>query len=121
MARAPTTLDAFNAIAEPKRRQVLKVLAGGEQGVNEMVAVLGWRQPQVSKHLGVLRRVGLVGVRRDGRRQVYTLNAGKLKPIHDWVKTFERFWSRHLDAIKSLAEAKAKNLKTPNKRSDSHG
>lgn len=108
MARAPTTLDPFNAVAEPKRRQVLDVLSRGELPVNDLVGILGWHQPQVSKHLGVLRQVGLVDVRRDGRRQFYTLNAGRLRPIHDWVKTFEKFWSQHLQAIKALAEAKAK-------------
>jgi DNA-binding transcriptional ArsR family regulator len=106
MPRAPTTLDPFNAIAEPKRRQMLDVLTEGEMPVNEIVLKLGWRQPQVSKHLGVLRQVGLVNVRRDGRQQLYTLNADGLKPIHDWVKTYERFWSDHLHRIKAAAEAK---------------
>jgi DNA-binding transcriptional ArsR family regulator len=100
---------------------VLDLLSRGEQGVNEMVGILGWRQPQVSKHLGVLRQVGLVDVRRDGRRQVYTLNAAELKPVNEWVKTFERFWTRHLHSIKQRAEAKAKNLTNTHKRSDSHG
>jgi DNA-binding transcriptional ArsR family regulator len=109
MARAATTLDSFNAIAEPKRRQVLDVLAAGERPVNFIVETLGWRQPQVSKHLGVLRQVGLVDVRREGRQQMYKLNADQLKPIHDWVKTYERFWEHHLDRIKAVAEAKAKN------------
>ena len=94
--------------------------------MNEIVSTLGWPQPQVSKHLGVLRQVGLVDVRRDGRRQIYKLNAGRLKPVHDWVKTYERFWTGHLQRIKDAAEAKAKRLadlhsKTPNNRSDSHG
>jgi DNA-binding transcriptional ArsR family regulator len=125
MARAPTTLDPFNAIAEPKRRRVLDVLQQGERPVNDLVQILGWRQPQVSKHLSVLRQVGLVNVRRQGRQQVYTLNAGRLKAVHDWVRTFERFWTRHLQSIKAIAEAKAKTLgnsnsKNPN-RSDSHG
>jgi DNA-binding transcriptional ArsR family regulator len=109
MARAATTLDSFNAIAEPKRRRVLDVLADGERPVNYIVETLGWRQPQVSKHLGVLRQVGLVDVRREGRQQMYKLNADQLKPIHDWVKTYERFWEHHLDRIKAVAEAKAKN------------
>lgn len=126
MARAPTTLDPFNAIAEPKRRRVLDILGDGEWPVNDIVSTLGWPQPQVSKHLGVLRQVGLVDVRRDGRRQIYKLNAGRLKPVHDWVKTYERFWTGHLQRIKDAAEAKAKRLadlhsKTPNNRSDSHG
>lgn len=126
MARAPTTLDPFNAVAEPKRRQVLDVLAGGEMQVNGIVTTLGWPQPQVSKHLGVLRQVGLVDVRREGRKQMYKLNAGNLRPIHDWVKTYERFWTHQLQRIKAVAEAKAKILnspqpQTPKQRSDSHG
>jgi len=124
MARAPTTLDSFNAIAEPRRRQVLDILAAGELQVNDMVRTLGWPQPQVSKHLGVLRRVGLVRSRRDGRRQVYVINAEKLKPIHDWVKSFERLWSRHLQNIKSVAEARARaaqSQKNSTTRRDHHG
>jgi DNA-binding transcriptional ArsR family regulator len=108
MARAPTTLDPFNAIAEPKRRRVLDVLSRGERPVNDLVATLGWPQPQVSKHLGVLRQVGLVAVRREGRQQMYKINAIQLRPIHDWVKTYERFWDSHLDGIKKVAEARAK-------------
>ena len=107
MPRARTTLDSFNAIAEPKRRRVMDALAGGELPVNDIVARLGWPQPQVSKHLGVLRQVGLVRVRRDGRLKMYTLNASGLKPIHDWTKTFERFWDTQLERIKRAAEAKA--------------
>ncbi|HEY1923090.1 MAG TPA: metalloregulator ArsR/SmtB family transcription factor [Tepidisphaeraceae bacterium] len=123
MARAATTLDPFNAIAEPKRRRVLDVLAGGELQVNGIVKTLGWPQPVVSKHLGVLRQVGLVDVRREGRRQMYKLNAENLRPIHDWVKTYERFWSHQLQRIKVVAEAKAKipNSETSNNRSDSNG
>jgi DNA-binding transcriptional ArsR family regulator len=113
MARAATTFDPFNAIAEPKRRQVLDVLVGGELAVNGIVKTLGWPQPQVSKHLGVLRQVGLVDVRREGRKQMYKLNAGNLRPIHDWVKTYERFWTHQLQRIKAVAEAKAKNLNPP--------
>ena len=111
MARAATTLDPFNAIAEPKRRRVLDLLVDGEQQVNDLVHTLGWPQPQVSKHLGVLRRVGLVNVRRDGRRQMYKLNAAQLKPIHDWIKSYERFWTQHLHRIKQIAEAKANQTK----------
>ena len=110
MARAPTTLDAFNAIAEPRRRRVLDLLTAGECAVNDLVANLGWPQPQVSKHLGVLRKVGLVRVRREGRQQMYKINAASLKPIHDWVKNFERFWDTHLDRIKTTAEARAKKM-----------
>ena len=108
MARALTTLDVFNAIGEPRRRQVLDSLAGKEQPVNDLVCSLGWPQPQVSKHLGVLKKVGLVSVRQVGRQRLYTLNAQKLQPVHDWVKSFERFWDHQLGRIKELAERKAK-------------
>ncbi len=86
MARAATTADAFNAVAEPRRREILDLLAGGERPVNDLVALLGLAQPLVSKHLRVLREVGLVDVRGDGRQRVYRLNAGPLKPIYDWVQ-----------------------------------
>ena len=108
MPRAATTLDPFNAVAEPRRRQVLDLLSQGERPVNDMVLSLGWSQPQVSKHLGVLRKVGLVSVRKEGRERVYKLNGEPLKPIHDWVKTYERFWKHQLDRIKERAEEKAK-------------
>src|SRR5262249_29721415 len=107
MARAPTTADAFNAVAEPRRRQILDLLAGGERPVNDVVASLGLAQPQVSKHLRVLREVGLVGVRGSGRQRVYRLNADQLRPIYDWVRTFERFWDHQLDRIKERAERRA--------------
>jgi len=107
MARSPTTSDAFNAVAEPRRRQILDLLARGERPVNYVVASLGLAQPQVSKHLRVLRKVGLVSVRGAGRERLYKMNADRLKPIHDWVKTFERFWDHHLDRIKERAERKA--------------
>jgi DNA-binding transcriptional ArsR family regulator len=107
MPRALTTLDAFNAIAEVKRRQVLNVLAAGERPVNDLVESLGWPQPQVSKHLGVLKKVGLVSVRHVGRQRVYRMHGERLKPIHDWVQTFDRFWTEHLDQIKTRAEQKA--------------
>jgi DNA-binding transcriptional ArsR family regulator len=112
MARAPTTLDPFNAVAEPKRRQVLDVLAKGERPVNELVHSLGWPQPQVSKHLSVLRKVGLVSERREGRQRIYTLNAERLKPIHEWVKDYERFWGHQLMRIKARAEQKQQSSKT---------
>ena len=92
MARSPTTSDAFNAVAEPRRRQILDLLAGGERSVNDLVASLGLAQPQVSKHLRVLREVGLVTVRGAGQQRLYTLNAERLKAIYDWVRTFEPFW-----------------------------
>src|SRR5580765_5641039 len=104
MARAATTTDAFNAVAEPRRRAILDVLAGGERPVNDLVRVLGLGQPQVSKHLRVLREVGAVDVREDGRRRLYRLNGHALKPIHDWVKTYERTWSERFDRLDVVLE-----------------
>jgi DNA-binding transcriptional ArsR family regulator len=111
MPRAPTTLDAFNAIAEPKRREVLAAIAnrGGDTAVNDLVETLGWPQPQVSKHLAVLREVGLVAVRREGRERRYSVIGAQLKTIHDWTAMFERFWQSQLDRIKAKAEAKARS------------
>jgi len=116
MARAATTLDPFNAVAKPRRRIVLGALAHGECPVNEMVHLLGWPQPQVSKHLGVLRKVGLVNVRREGRQRLYSVNGEQLKPIHDWVNTFERFWQRQLERIRQLTEEKVKATNQPVKK-----
>ena len=99
MARAATTADAFNAVAEPRRRQILDVLAGGERPVNDLVQQLGLAQPQVSKHLRVLREVGAVDVRDEGRKRLYRLNGHALKPIHDWVKDYERTWSERFDEL----------------------
>jgi DNA-binding transcriptional ArsR family regulator len=99
MARAATTADAFNAVAEPRRRQILDVLADGERPVNDLVRVLGLAQPQVSKHLRVLREVGAVDVREDGRRRLYRLNGQALKPIHDWVQPYERLWSERFEQL----------------------
>src|SRR5271154_825561 len=107
MARLSTTSDAFNAVAEPRRRPILALLIQGERPVNDMVSTLGLAQPQVSKHLRVLREVGLVTVRGSGQQRLYQLNAERLKAIHDWVKTFEPFWDRQLDRIKERAERKA--------------
>ena len=104
MARSPTTSDAFNAVAEPRRRQILDLLALGERPVNDMVHLLGMGQPQVSKHLRVLREVGLVTVRGVGQQRLYTLNAERLKAIYDWVRAFEPFWDHQLDRIKVRAE-----------------
>jgi DNA-binding transcriptional ArsR family regulator len=104
MARAATTADAFNAVAEPRRRQILDALAGGERPVNDLVRLLGLAQPQVSKHLKVLREVDLVGVRDEGRRRMYRLNGRPLKPIHDWVKTYERTWSERFEAMDVVLE-----------------
>jgi DNA-binding transcriptional ArsR family regulator len=102
MARAATTTDVFNAVAEPRRREILDVLAGGERSVNDLVALLGVAQPQVSKHLRVLREVGLVDVRDERRQRIYHLNGPALKPIHDWVKRYEQTWNARLDALDDL-------------------
>ena len=117
MPRAPTTLDPFNAVAEPKRRRVLETLADGEMPVNDIVGTLGWPQPMVSKHLGVLKEVGLVMVREDGRQRYYRINGEVLKPIYDWTKTFEKFWTIQLDRIKERAERRAKEQAKKEKRS----
>jgi DNA-binding transcriptional ArsR family regulator len=108
MGRASTTSDAFNAVAEPRRRQILNLLALGEKPVNDMVRSLGLAQPQVSKHLRVLRAVELVSVRGSGQQRLYKLNADRLKAIYDWVRTFEPFWDHQLDRLKVRAERKAK-------------
>ena len=102
MARAATTADAFNAIAEPRRRAILDALGGEERSVNDLVSLLGLAQPQVSKHLRVLREVGAVDVREDGRRRLYRLNGKALKPIHDWVKSYERLWSERFDELDAV-------------------
>ena len=115
MARAATTTDAFNAVAEPRRRQILDVLAGGERRVNDLVALLDLAQPQVSKHLKVLREVGLVRVREEGRERIYRLDGSSLKPIHDWVKNYERIWTERFDALDDvLDELKAKEKEDGN-------
>jgi DNA-binding transcriptional ArsR family regulator len=102
MARAATTTDAFNAVAEPRRRQILDLLAAGELPVNDLVRTLGVAQPLVSKHLRVLREVGLVDVRDEGRRRMYRLNGQPLKPIYDWVKTYEQSWSRRFERLDAV-------------------
>ena len=104
MARAATTTDVFNAVAEPRRRQILDALAGGERPVNDLVGTLGLAQPQVSKHLRVLREVGAVDVRDEGRQRLYRLNGHALKPIHDWVKGYERSWSERFDELDAVLE-----------------
>ena len=104
MARAATTADAFNAVAEPRRRQILDVLAGGEHAVNDLVEQLGLSQPQVSKHLRVLRQVGLVEAREDGRQRFYRLNSMPLKPIHEWVRNYERLWNERFEALDEILE-----------------
>ncbi len=107
MPRAATTTDAFNAIAEPRRRQIIDALVDGRaHPVGEVVERLRMPQPAVSKHLGVLRRVGLVSMTKHGRLRLYHLNARELKPVHDWVKIYERFWTHQLKRIKERAEHK---------------
>jgi DNA-binding transcriptional ArsR family regulator len=109
MPRAATTSDVFNAIAEPRRRQILELLARrGALTVSAFVLALGLAQPAVSKHLGVLRKVGLVSVNKHGQQRVYSLEADELKTVYDWAKTFERFWSHQLDRIKQRAERNAR-------------
>ena len=104
MARAATTADAFNAVAEPRRREILDALTDGERPVNDLVELLGLAQPQVSKHLRVLREVGVVHVRDQGRQRLYRLNGHALKPIHDWVKSYEHTWSDRLDRLDAVLE-----------------
>src|SRR5262245_24794420 len=120
MARSPTTSDAFSAIAEPRRREILGAMekSDRERDVTWLVDKLGWPQPQVSKHLGVLRKVGLVSVVRKGKRRMYSLNAQELRPVYDWVKSYERFWKHQLQRIKERAEqmereSKLKERKPP--------
>lgn len=102
MARAATTTDVFNAVAEPRRRQILDLLAEGERPVHDLVRLLGLGQPQVSKHLRVLRAVGAVEVREAGRQRVYRVNGAALKPIHDWVRRYERTWEERFDLLDSV-------------------
>jgi DNA-binding transcriptional ArsR family regulator len=108
MSRAATTSDVFNAIAEPRRREIIGLLASGRtQSVGDLARATRLAQPAVSKHLGVLRAVGVVSVRKLGKSRLYSLNAPALKPVHDWVKAFERFWSHQLDRVKERAERQA--------------
>jgi DNA-binding transcriptional ArsR family regulator len=104
MARAATTTDAFNAVAEPRRRQILDLLAQGERPVNDLVELLGLAQPQVSKHLRVLREVDLVHVRDEGRQRMYRLNAEPLKPIHDWLTKYEQAWTERFELMDEVLE-----------------
>ncbi len=104
MARAATTTDAFNAVAEPRRREILDALASGERPVNDLVRQLGLTQPQVSKHLRVLREVGAVEMREDGRRRLYRLNGPALKPVHDWIKEYEQTWSDRFDLMDAVLD-----------------
>lgn len=113
MPRAATTTDVFNAIAEPRRREILDTLAAGRaHAVGDLVRKLRMPQPAVSKHLKVLRKVGIVSVSRHGRHRLYRLNAAELKPVHDWVKAYERYWAHQLDRIKEQAERKAANQRS---------
>jgi DNA-binding transcriptional ArsR family regulator len=118
MARASTNSDAFNAIAEPRRREILSYLAGAERPVGEIVAALGLEQPSVSKHLRVLREVGLVRMRCQGRQKLYRTNAEAIRPLHEWAGTFERYWQHQLNRVKKRAEAMvrqgAQNLHSKN-------
>jgi DNA-binding transcriptional ArsR family regulator len=120
MARASTTSDAFNAVAEPRRREILSYLAGAERPVGEIVAALGLEQPSVSKHLRVLRDVGLVRMRCQGRQKLYRTDAEAIRPLHEWAGTFERYWQHQLNRVKELAEATVRqgstdsNSPTPN-------
>ena len=111
MARAATTSDAFNAVAEPRRRDILSFLALQERPVGDIVASLRLGQPSVSKHLRVLREVGLVAARRDGRQMLYRTNAEAIRPLHEWTQTFERIWRHQLARIKEQAETKTENNK----------
>jgi DNA-binding transcriptional ArsR family regulator len=122
MARAPTTTDAFNAVAEPRRRQIIDAIAAGERTVSDLVALLGLSQPLVSKHLRVLREVGLVAARDEGRLRLYRLNGIALKPIYDWVKDFEHLWSERfarMDIV--LAELQQPNPENIEDGDDSDG
>jgi DNA-binding transcriptional ArsR family regulator len=117
MARAATTSDAFNAVAEPRRREILNYLALEERPVGDIVATLRLEQPSVSKHLRVLRDVGLVRVRRDGRRMLYRTNADAIRPLHEWAGMFEKFWRHQLQQVKERAEAKtSQDAANPNSR-----
>jgi DNA-binding transcriptional ArsR family regulator len=116
VARAATTTDVFNAVAEPRRRQILDALATGEHAVNHLVRTRGLAQPQVSKHLRVLREVGAVEVRDDGRRRLYRLNGRALKPIHDWVSTYERTWEQRYVLLDVVLD----DLRTDHDREDHH-
>ena len=108
MSRATTTSDVFNAIAEPRRREIVALLATGKpRSVGEIVELMELAQPAVSKHLAVLRAVGVVSVQAQGKNRLYTLNPAELKPVHDWVKPFEKLWASQLDRIKQRAERKA--------------
>ena len=112
MARTRTTFDPFNAIAEPKRRALIETLVGKELTVNQLVELMHWNQPMVSKHLSVLKQVGIVSERKEGRYRVYKVNAVQLKPVQEWVVQFEQFWSNSLDHLEIyLNEVQSKEVK----------
>lgn len=117
MARSPTTSDAFNAVAEPRRREILDLLARGERSVNDIARLLKITQPQASKHLKVLREVGLVSVRGEGQHRLYRVNGEGLKPIHDWVSRYERFWAESFDRL----DAYLRELQAREKTGESDG
>ena len=115
MPRAATTSDAFNAVAEPRRRDILSFLALDERSVSDIVDALALEQPSVSKHLRVLKDVGLVHVRRDGRNMFYRTNAEAIRPLHEWTETFERFWRHQLNRVRERAEAKSDPISNSDK------
>jgi len=116
MARAATTSDAFNAIAEPQRRDILLRLRGGERPVGELAIELGMTPPQISKHLRVLREVGLVQVRGDGRQRLYDLDPDGLLPVREWLGGFERFWDESFDRL----DAYVKELSRERRQEQTH-
>jgi len=118
--RAATTSDAFNAVAEPRRREILRFLALEERPVGDIVDSLKLEQPSVSKHLRVLRETGLVNVRRDGRCMLYRTNAEAIRPLYEWTSTFERFWRQQLSRIKKRAEAREDHGSDPIRKGDQH-
>lgn len=112
MARTPTTYDPFNAIAEPKRRVLIEAMVGKELTVNKTAELMGWNQPMVSKHLGVLKQVGLVSERKEGRYRLYRVNPRRLKPIQEWIVQFEKYWGSSLDHLEDyLNEIQMKEVK----------
>jgi DNA-binding transcriptional ArsR family regulator len=117
MSRASACSDVFTAIAEPRRREIIELLARRRRlAVGAIVLALGLRQPSVSKHLGVLRDAGIVSVSKEGQSRVYELNADRLRPVYDWAKTFERHWQHQLDRIRERAERRALALSKPSER-----
>jgi DNA-binding transcriptional ArsR family regulator len=118
MARAATTADVFNAVAEPRRREILDALAAGELPVNDLVHRLGLAQPQVSKHLRVLREVGAVDVRDEGRQRLYRVNGHALKPIHDWVKNYERLWTERFGLLDAVLDELTEDERTEQEHGD---